>query len=79
MGFDPWLRQLLKDIFESADEVWDMSIADLAYNAGLHYQTVLRIRNKQTKEPKMRTVYKLCKAVGMDMRIVQESRRKKVA
>jgi DNA-binding phage protein len=79
MYFDPWLRQLLRDIFESADDVWGMSTAELAREADLCWQTVHKIRNKITKEPRLRTVFKLCKAVGMDLKLVRQSLRKRVA
>lgn len=75
-------RQLLTDIFDAA---WDPDICnygtvnELAAAAGLNWVTVSRLwdhccRAKTgTQEPRLSTVFKLAKAVGMDLTLAREA------
>jgi transcriptional regulator with XRE-family HTH domain len=71
-AFETWFEQWLRDIFDSADEVWNYSIAELAAHAKLSVSVVYRYKNREVTEPRLRTVRKLCHAVGMDIEIVKE-------
>ena len=72
-GFEIWLEQLLSDVFEAAEDVCRFSLPDLALHARVSTSTVYAYWHRRVKYPRLQTVYKLCKAVGMDMKIVKST------
>ncbi len=70
--YEMWRDQLLDDIFESARDVWHFSMSDLTEHSGLASATVYRYRDRKVVHPRLQTVFKLCRAVGMDIEIVKE-------
>ena len=75
--FKKALDQVRKDIFEAAFDpnICGMgTINELADKAGLAWATVERLyRSKDgTKNPGLRTIFCLAKAVKMDIKLVQE-------
>lgn len=70
-----YLKQLRKDIFECAfdpDICEFATITDLAYAAGLSVSTVHKLYRGHTFEPRGSTLFKLCKAIQMDVALVQQ-------
>lgn len=61
------LHRIVDDVFKEAAEENGWSWSQLADNAGLSYQTVSNLGERQTKWPQFRTVWRLCKAVGWDL------------
>lgn len=75
MTFRQHLRGLLDDIFEAAfdeDICGFNSENDLADAAGVCWGTVHNLYSRQTKEPRHSTIWKLCKAVKMDIELARE-------
>lgn len=73
--FKAFLKQTLTDIFNAAfdaDICGFVTEEDLASEARLCVSTVNRLRRGLTKEPRLSTVFKLCRAVKMDLAIVKE-------
>lgn len=74
--FKSHLKQLRKDIFDAAfdEDICGFStINELADAAGLSWQTVDRFYRGITFEPRHSTIFKLCKAVQMDITLVDTS------
>ncbi len=69
-SFDTWMWGLLSDAFELAAE-YGWTIPRLAAEARLCNSTVYKLLYKQTREPRARTLFKLARAVGMTMNIIQ--------
>lgn len=74
-NFKRHLREVVSEIFEAA---YDMDICnfteeELAAKAGLAVTTVWRLRTGQTKEPRYSTIFKLAKAVKMDLGLLKEA------
>lgn len=72
--FVPAERAYFRELHAIVDEVYAMSDTDcgwtwsqLADHAGLAYQTVANLGDRKTLRPQFRTVWRLCKAVGMDL------------
>jgi transcriptional regulator with XRE-family HTH domain len=69
------LKQLRRDIFDAAFDI-DIcgftTINSLADAAGLSWTTVDNLYRGRTTEPRYSTIYKLAKAVKMDLRFVKE-------
>jgi hypothetical protein len=59
-------EKLIDGIFHESDSL-DMSLTDLAAEAGLSYQTVVRLNNYTTVEPRETTIWKLARAVGFEI------------
>lgn len=58
------LRKVVKVCFEMAE---DFSLAELAREANLCVATLERLWNEQTVYPRLMTVQKLCRAVGLEV------------
>lgn len=76
---DPYtasLHELVDQIYAR----WEGSMREFALTAGLGYQTVMRLNNYTTRFPRLMTVWKLARAVGMEVRLaaVEKLRAKKV-
>lgn len=72
--FNSWFKQLKDDIFEASFEVTlcnFQNINQLAEAAGLSWMTVQNLYDGTTKGPHLLSIYKLARAVGMDMRCVR--------
>lgn len=59
-------EEILESIFYVTKQE-DISDAELAKIAKLSANTVSRLAHYQTKEPRFSTVFKLCKAVGLNI------------
>lgn len=69
------LKRIRKEIFDAAFDVdvcGFQTVNQLADAANLGWTTVDNLRCGSTKEPRLRTIYKLCKAVKMDIALVHE-------
>lgn len=75
VSFEAWMWDLLNDVFELAKE-YGWSISRLAAEAQLSANTVYRLRSEETREPRARTLFKLARAVGMTLDIIQTHYRK---
>lgn len=71
--FEQKLTELVDDIFAAATDAWDWGWGKLAAEAGTCYSTVARLGYRQTKSPHLRTIFKLSRAVGMDIKLVKQS------
>jgi len=74
-NWDKFLHQLRKDIFDCAFDIdicGFQTIGDLAAKAGVCYNTVANLFHGITKEPRLHTIFKLCRAIKMDMGLVRE-------
>lgn len=72
--FAPAERAYLREMHAIVDQVYAMADAEygwtwsqLADHAGLAYQTVANLGDRKTVRPQFRTVWRLCKSVGMDL------------
>jgi hypothetical protein len=68
------LHRIIDDVFAAAAESFDWSWVQLASNAGLAYQTVACLGNRQTKWPRFLTIYRLAKAVGWEIVLKEEEK-----
>jgi DNA-binding phage protein len=78
LGFLGFLEQIRREIFSVAfdPDICDFAtVNDLADEAGLCWATVDNLYRGTTKEPRLSTFFKLCKAVGMDINLVKEGLR----
>lgn len=78
LSFIGFLEQIRREIFSVAfdpDICGFSTVNDLADEAGLCWATVDNMYRRQTKEPRLSTFFKLCKAVGMDINLVKEGLR----
>jgi len=65
------LESFVDDIYEIAHDVWDFSWVDLAEEAGCSYTTVWRLGMRVTRWPRLQTIFKLARAVGMDVDLIR--------
>ena len=72
------LHAIVDEIFVEAVDTFDWTWSQLASHAELCHQTVARLGDRETKWPRFSTVYKLCKAVGIDL-VLQRQKRKSIA
>jgi DNA-binding phage protein len=82
LTFKQWFKQLKDDIFEIAFEptlCGMQTINELAKAADLSWMTVQRLYDGKTKQPRLETIHKLCRAVGMDLRCVKPPHQKRKA
>lgn len=73
--FQVWFHAKCDEIFSCAfdPDICDFkSINHLAEKAGLAHQTVAKAYAHETLHPRLETVWKLCKAIGMDIELVKE-------
>lgn len=75
-AFDDWRDEVLQTIWDLNAATEGASFPELAAEAGLAATTVWRLAAGITKDPKARTIFKLCKAVGLWMSVVEEIRQK---
>lgn len=61
------LNRMLDEIFRSTND----SLAEMARQSGLCYQTVHRLDTRATKSPMFRTVWKLAQAYGYTVQLMQ--------
>lgn len=71
-GFDGWRADVLALVWDMNNGLHEWSIPELAAKADLAPVTVWRLFTGRTKDPKARTIYKLTKAVGLWMEVVEE-------
>ena len=69
MTYEIFLEKLTDELFERASQ--EYTWPEFAKKAGLHYSTVYNLGTRKTRFPQLRTIYKLAKAVGYDVRLVQ--------
>lgn len=60
------LNRMLDEIFKSTND----SLAEMARQSGLCYETVRRLDVRATKSPMFRTVWKLAEAYGYTVQMV---------
>jgi DNA-binding phage protein len=80
--FERWYFSVCDDIFLAAfdpDICNYQSINELAGTAGLAWATVYRAHNHQTKHPRLETLWRLARAVGMDISLIKEGMAKVAA
>lgn len=65
------LHKIIDEIFAEAASQFDWTWSKLALNAGLSYQTVANLGERNTKWPRFLTVYRLAKAVGWELAVQQ--------
>jgi len=66
------LDALVDEIYEAALYDHDWSWGDLAAHAGLSYSTIVKLGERTTRLPQLRTIYHLAKAVGMDVAVIKQ-------
>lgn len=65
------LHSILDKIYAESASAYDWTWNQLASQAGLAYQTVAKLGDRETKWPRFLTVYRLAKAVGWELVIHQ--------
>jgi len=63
------LHRIIDDIYTRASSEYDMTWSRLADTAGLAYQTVAKLGDRETKFPRHMTIFKLARAVGMNLEL----------
>jgi len=66
------LDALVDEIYQTALDDHDWTWGDLASHAGLAYSTIVKLGERTTRLPQLRTIYHLAKAVGMDVAVVRQ-------
>ena len=69
MTYEKYLEKLTDELFDKASDYYTW--AEFAKAAGLCYSTVYNLGTRKTRYPQLRTVFKLAKAVGYDLSLVQ--------
>ena len=83
--FNKWFKQIKADIFDIAFEPTLCGLANinqLAERSDLSWMTVQNLYDGTTKRPHLYSVYKLARAVGIDLRYARPpmpKRQKRVA
>lgn len=77
--FDQEIEAIVDAIYEVADEKYNWGWWQLASEAGLCYSTVYRLGCRTTKDPHFKTIWKLAKAVGMNLELVKRVLNSRVA
>lgn len=72
--FEDWRDTVLEMVWDMNNGLHGWSLPELAAEADLAPVTVWRLYTKRTKDPKARTIFKLTKAVGLWMEVVEEVR-----
>lgn len=70
MTYKQFLNHVVDEIFSKA-KVQQITWSGLAKRAKLCPQTVQNLGTRKTKLPQLRTVYQLCKAVGIEVQLVK--------
>lgn len=68
------LHSIVDEVYDEAANTFDWTWSQLATHAELCYATVARLGDRDTKWPRYMTVYKLCKAVGIDLVLVKQKK-----
>ena len=74
--FQSHLKEIVTEIFDLAfdpDVCGYLTEVDLAAKAGLASPTINRLRRGETKEPRHSTIFKLAKAIKMDLGLLEEA------
>lgn len=69
--YERFLTKLTDQLFDAA-YMEGLTWIGFAKRAGLAYTTVYNLGMRITRYPQLRTIYKLAKAVGMDVKIIKE-------
>ena len=74
MRYKTYLRHLVRYLFDLAfgDRPKFATEEELAAEAGLHPSTIYKLRTGRTGDPKLQTIWKLCKAVDADVSLIAE-------
>ncbi len=70
------LHAIVDQVFEEST-VFDWTWGQLANHADLCYATVANLGDRQTRWPRYCTIYKLCKAVGIDIVLQKQEKQRK--
>ena len=70
------LHKIIDKVFAEAFDACGWTWSQLAFNAGLGYETVANLGDRQTRWPRFSTIWRLCKAVGWDLSIQQPAKSK---
>lgn len=76
MTYEQYLTKLVDEIFEKATFEYDLTWQQLAEKANLSVNTVYNLGNRVTRFPRLQTFYKLAKAVGMDLALIEKNVKK---
>jgi hypothetical protein len=71
------LHRIVDEVFSEAADTYDWTWSKLATHAELCYATVAKLGDRETKWPRYSTIYKLCKAVGIDLVLVKQKKQRK--
>ena len=71
------LHRIVDEVFETAASTYDWTWSQLAVHAECAYQTVANLGDRQTKWPRFSTIYKLSKAVGIDLVLSKPKKQRK--
>jgi len=63
------LHRMIDEIYTRAASEYGMTWSKLADTAGLAYQTVANLGDRQTKFPRHMTIFKLARAVEMELEL----------
>lgn len=68
-----YLKRLVRDIFDAAydDDICGYTEQELAKRSGLSVSTVYKLRTGRTQDPRHQTIWKLCRAVKMNMKLAR--------
>lgn len=77
--YEDRLDALVDQVFEEATYRLDWDWNDLADESGVSRSAVARLGNRITRLPQLHTMYRLAKAVGMDVSFVQKKMKLRVA
>lgn len=71
------LHAIVDEIYDEAANTFDWTWGQLATHAELCHSTVAKLGDRETKWPRFSTIYKLCKAVGIDLVLQQQKKQRK--
>jgi DNA-binding phage protein len=76
VSYNQQLHIIVDAIFAAADDLrW--GVQKIAKASGLHWQTVQRLNTYTTQYPRLRTVFLMAKAVGLEFEVVREASKSK--
>lgn len=73
------LHRIIDDIYTCAANEYGMTWCQLATSAGLAYNTVRKLGDRETKFPRHMTIFKLARAVGMSLELQEPESKKRMA
>ena len=71
------LHAIIDKVFSVAADEFEWTWSQLAIHAGLAWETVARLGDRETKWPRFSTVWRLCKAVGWDLQPIEQPKNKR--